>query len=381
MRVFALLMLLGCPSADPVPADPFPPLTSDSSLNYWTAAGPMGVGVTTSTFVDESRATPEHGDEAALPERTLTTEIWYPAEAGGAEQALRDQPPLAGPHPVLIWGHGFMSDRLDHTGLGRFLASQGYVVASIGFPSSGRGTTGGADHADVVNQPEDVSFVIDSLLVIDGLLAGAVDGDFVAVAGLSLGGLTTALVGLHPAVADPRIDAIVPVAPATCSLGVEIFDAPNPPMLIIHGDGDAVLAFEEQAVPLFERSSGPRWLARLVGGTHTGFPDLTAELFDGLEHADSVGCGTIEGAIDGEEGPTVDPIDGEGDVLDSDCTPACLDLEGYGVGMRPTRQVELLKGLMHAFLDAETGADPDARLWIEAGIGLQEEDVEIRVGG
>ena len=380
MRLLAMLLLVGCPSVEPAPPAAVDPPTSDLTLGWWTASGHLGVGVTTSTLIDTSRATPEHADQPALPERTLTTEVWYPAEVGGSEQAVRDQPVLEGPHPLVVWGHGFMSDRLDHTGLGRFLASQGYVVASIGFPLSGRGTPGGADHADVTNQPGDVSFVVDSLLAADGLLAGAVDGEFLAVAGLSLGGLTTSLVGLHPAVSDPRIDAIVPVAPATCSLGVESFDAPNPPMLIIHGDGDAILDYEEQAVPLFERSSGPRWLARLIGGTHTGFPDLTAELFDGLDHADSVGCGTIESAIDDPDGPMVDPIDGEGEVLNPDCTAPCVDVEGYGLGMRPTRQVELLKGLMHAFLDAQSVGDDEALLWIEAGVGLQEEDVELRVG-
>jgi hypothetical protein len=232
--------------------------------------------------------TPAHHDQVAIPTRTLTTEVWYPAEAGDASQAYRDLP--------------------------------------------------------------------------------------------SMGGLTTALVGLHPAVSDPRLHALIPTAPATCTLGVEVFDAPNPPMLVVHGDGDAILDFDEQALPLFERSKGPRWLARLSGGTHTGFPDVTAGLFDGLDHADSVGCSQIEDAISGGELPDVDPVDGVGGVIDSGCTAPCTDLEGYGLGMKPTRQVDLFFALMHVFLDAQRG-DEDALLWLEAGIGLQETDVEVLIGG
>ncbi len=380
MRILPLLLLAACTPVEE-PADDPTPVVSELSLDLWAQPGPGGVGVTTQVLVDHDRPTPAHGAELGLPERTLTVETWYPAAQGGVDQSARDVPPLAGPHPLLVWAHGFMSDRLDHAGLGRFLASHGYVVASIGFPLSGRGTAGGADAADVINQPGDVSFVVDSLIAADGLLAGAVDGDLLAVGGLSLGGMTTALVGMHPAVSDDRIDALLPVAPATCALGLESFDAPNPPMLIVHGTADAVLAHDEHALALFERATGPRWLASLIGGTHTGFPDVTAGLFDDLEHADSVGCGTIEGSVETSTPVIVDPVDGEGDILGPDCSAPCVDLAGYGRGMRPTRQVRLLMALARAFLDAQLRGDADALLWLEAGIGLQEEDVDLLIGG
>lgn len=376
-----VLLLAGCVPDGPADPEPSPTPTSSLSLLDWSSDGPSGVGVTTLVLEDASRETPAHGEEPALPTRQLEVEVWYPAEAGGATQAFPGQPVVGAGLPLLLWSHGFLSDRLDHTGLGQFLASHGYVVASIGYPLSGRGAPGGADPADVVNQPGDVSFVLDALLAEEGLLSGAVDAEsFVGAAGLSLGGMTTALVGLHPAVLDDRLDALIPVAPATCSLGVEVLETEGPPTLIIHGDGDAVLPFDEHAQVLFDGMQGARWLARLVGGTHTGFPDLTAELFDGLDHADSVGCGQISDAIAEGEAVTVDPVDEVGDVLGPDCPVPCEDLEGYGEGMRPTRQVTLLKSLMHAFLDGVALGDAEGTLWIEAGVGLQEADVEVSAG-
>ncbi len=208
-----------------------------------------------------------------------------------------------------------MSDRLDHGGLGRFLASHGYVFAAIGYPLSGRGSPGGATTVDVVNQPGDASFVLDTFLGVQPPLDGAVDGEFVAKAGLSLGGLTTALAGMHPAVRDDRFGALIAAAPATCTLGVEVFEGPNPPLLVVHGDSDQILDFDTHARPLGTSAAflSRVWLAKLIGGTHTGFPDVTAELFDNLDHA---------------------------------------------------------------FLDAQRG-DDDAQRWIDAGIGLQEPDVEM----
>jgi len=374
-----LVLLLGCPTAVPTPADP--PPTSDLTLAHWTTFGSLGVGEVHLDLVDTSRETPESGDQAALPERTLPTTVWYPATEGHALQPALDAPAADGTFPLVVNSHGFMSAASDHAGLAAFLASHGYVVAAVEFPLSSRNTPGDADPADAINQPGDVSFVIDSVLADDGVLAGLADPDRIAASGLSLGGLTTLAVGLHPAVADPRLDALIAMAPATCILGDDIFDAPNLPLLVMHGDGDTILPFEDNIPPLIDGLTGPWWLATLAHGTHTGFPDSAAGLLDGLDHADSVGCSSIAGNLpDGAENTDIDPLDDTGPVLGPDCAAPCQDPSLLVDGMKPTRQVELSYGLARAFLDAQLEGDGEGSLWLEAGVGDQEADVTMSFG-
>ncbi len=375
MRVIllpAIALLVACPSPEP---EPTPAPASDLTLTHWTTIGSLGVGEVQLDLVDTTRETPAHDTYPALPQRALPTTVWYPATDGHALQPEPGAPAADGTFPLVVHSHGFMSGASDHAGLGAFLASHGYVFAAPEFPLSSRNAPGAADPADAINQPADVSFVIDAVLAADGPLAGLVD-DRMAASGMSLGGLSTLAVGLHPTVKDERLDALIAMAPATCSLGDDIFDVPNPPLLIMHGDGDAILPIEDHIPPLFDGLTGPRWLATLANGTHAGFPDASAGLFDGLEHADILGCGQIAGALpDDAVNPTTDQLDGVGGVLGTDCALPCLDDSMLVNGMKPTRQVELSYALFRAFLDSRFYGDSEGDLWLEAGIGQQEADV------
>ena len=271
--------------------------------------------------------------------------------------------------PLLVFSHGFMSTRLDSPKLSAHLASHGYVVAAPQFPLSSRNTTADSpDPSDVVNQPGDVSFVLDTLLA-DPEFAT----DDVAAGGISLGGMTTLLVGLVPEYRDDRIDVLLPLTPATCLLPADAFAEATPPLLLAHGTSDAILPYDGHVVPFWEATNGPRRLVTYVDGTHTGFADVTEDLLDSSDHADSLGCGQIAGAV-GDE-----PPDGVEDSLNPQCPGVCED-EELGIGMRPTRQGLLTRGIAHAFLDAELGGDEDAALWLDAGVGLQNEDVILEIG-
>ena len=105
-------------------------------------------------------------------------------------------------------------------------------------------------------------------------------------------------------------------------------------------------------------------------------------LLDGLDHADELGCSTLEGSLDPDAPPvTTDPLDGVGGVLGTDCAHACTDLDSMTGGMKPSRQVPLSFAITHAFLDAILHDDDDAALWLSAGVGLQEYDVTLAVRG
>ena len=79
------------------------------------------------------------------------------------------------------------------------MASHGYIVAAADYPLTSGSTPGGANGDDVVNQPADVSFLIDSVLNLSAdekPFAGEVDGSRIGLSGYSLGGLTTYLTTL-----------------------------------------------------------------------------------------------------------------------------------------------------------------------------------------
>src|SRR3990172_4593633 len=112
-----------------------------SRTNADFAAGPFPVGVKTVTFVDASRPTPANGTFPGAPQRTLVTEIWYPALAAG-----RDAPvDLSGaPYPIVVHSHGFLDNRNGEAYVGQHLASRGFVVAAPDYPLSNGGAPGGA---------------------------------------------------------------------------------------------------------------------------------------------------------------------------------------------------------------------------------------------
>ena len=180
------------------------------------AFGPHDIGVRTVSYTDTGRIdilSTQQGGETAYYDRTLTVEIWYPAQlavgqkAGGTYsvmirdlstgtlhgRAVRDAGPLSSDerYPLVIVSHGYPGNRHLMTHLAENLASKGYVVASI-------------DHKDstyddrkpfastLYNRPLDQTFVIDSILdptsETSAFLVDVVDTERAAIIGYSMGG-------------------------------------------------------------------------------------------------------------------------------------------------------------------------------------------------
>jgi dienelactone hydrolase len=358
-----------------------PPASADA----WAAPGDHAVGVAMLTLVDTTRETPANGDQGALASRTILTEVWYPTDAGGTvDQPARDAAPSAGPFPVVVFAHGFMSSRTDHALLGATLASRGWVFVAPQFPLSSLGAPGGATLLDLTSQPGDLSFVLDALLAGTGPaapLAGVLDGERVAFAGMSLGGTTVLLAGLDAPFRDPRVDAVIAVAPGACIVPAATFDGDEPPVLYVHGDADAMVPYAAHVLPAYEATDDPKALVTLLGGTHTGFPDATAALFDGLPNADAVGCGAAGGLIQATDPSAIAAMFPEGTAfLNEDCAAAC-EGELPQQTMRPTRQGLLLRAAANAFLAAEIGGDVQAARWLVDGLPRAEADVTVRAEG
>ncbi len=278
LGVFVLALAVLLAGAFFASAPPPPPAGSESARRL--APGPLAVGSSDRRFVDASRRTDANGDFAGTPERTLEATLWYPTRQ-------------AGPHPLLVYSHGFMSMRKENVPLAELLASHGYVVVSVDYPLTSRSAPGGPNVGDVVNQPGDVTFVIDSLLGLpeaDRPFAGSIDPDRIGVAGLSLGGLTTELVTFHPRLRDPRIRAAFSIAGPAAFFDERFFATAAVPFLMVAGTADAMVDYRANAAPIPQKVA-TGGLLTVEGASHAGFAAI-ADMFPLrlLDNPDTLGC-------------------------------------------------------------------------------------------
>jgi dienelactone hydrolase len=235
---------------------------------------PAAVGLRVLALVDKSRAI-KLGNGGRGP-RTLITYVRYPALAAPGAIDVRDAPPALGtadgPYPLIVFAHGFAVTPKLYARLLRSWARAGYVVAAPVFPSSRAGAPGGPDQADVVNQPEDVSFVISALLSRSRRpgdpLAGLIDPAQIAVAGHSDGGETALAAAYSHRFGDRRIDAAVVLAGAEMKgVGGYSFAKGGPALLAAQGTGDTSNE-PRYTNAYFKRARRPKFLLRLIGAGH-----------------------------------------------------------------------------------------------------------------
>ena len=267
-----------------------PPMPAGSAGAALLAPGPWAAGREQRELVDTSRPTDANGDFGGAPARTLPTRVWFPAAPDG--KGLPQ-----GPFPLIVYSHGFFSSGAESAYLAEYLASHGYVVVAADFPLTNMRAPGGANVFDVMNQPGDVSFLIDTLLTWNAdpvsPFHDRIDAGRIGIAGLSLGGMTTELAAYHPRVRDPRVKAAVSIAGPLQLFGRAFFAGSTLPFMMVAGDIDAMVPYAENARPVVERVNNA-WLVSLAGGSHTGFAD-PASLLRWFDNADSIGCFFIRG--------------------------------------------------------------------------------------
>jgi len=185
--------------------------------------------------------------------------------------------PATGPRaPLVVFAHGFWGAPRKFARLFSRWAGAGYVVAAPAFPHTSDENPPPYVWEDVVNQPADVSFVLDELLA-----RGLGDSERVGVGGFSLGGETALAVGLHPRHADPRVRAVVSVAGGLFHDGLAAEELLPLPLLLVHGSDDESVAHRHSA-DVHERAPGPKELVTLDGAGHGICQD------DGEPHASRV---------------------------------------------------------------------------------------------
>ena len=249
----AVLLLGGCTSegsgqaaasSAPAPAGPL-----DETALVRTSLG----------LNDASRVTdptPETPGDDAVRGRDLPTTIVYPD--------------IPGPLPVVVFTHGLGSEPENYDELLTTWALEGFFVVAPYYPL----TQSRSEQVfeDVVNQPADVSFVLDAVfeaaedpelgLGVEGLL----DTESIAVAGHSAGAITT-LGLLNACCIDDRIDAAVVLAGSPGFFGGEIA-ATDVPVLFVHPSDDTVLPIAEARM-VFDTAPNPAAFLELAGATHS----------------------------------------------------------------------------------------------------------------
>ncbi|MGH7295097.1 MAG: alpha/beta hydrolase family protein, partial [Polyangiaceae bacterium] len=253
----------GCSKSSASTPDASTPDAGDTDA----VAAVVPVGVTTRTWVDTSRPTPQNGSAPALPSRTLVTDVWYPTAAPAQAEPTITGAPLApgGPYPLVLYVHGSSSDRETSSFLTIALARAGYVVAAADFPLTALGTPGGPSDLHVSDQVGDLSFLCDRLKAAaedpGDALHGAVDGQSYAVVGHSTGGAVAELAAFGGDDAlvthDPRVAAVVPLSGDACMFDPPFFHTRGVPVFAIGASNDLFVRFANSGQWVFDNTSPP----------------------------------------------------------------------------------------------------------------------------
>lgn len=157
------------------------------TANAWADA--PAVGFQSTTLVD------------ARNERALEMVVWYPSTTTVSAQLIaddvafvgasvvRDAPPTAGEHPLVVLSHGYRGNWSNQMWLASALARQGYIVAALNHPGSTTHDRSPQAAAQLWQRPVDVSRVIDAVIG-QPEKYGVVAAPRIAVVGHSLGGWT-----------------------------------------------------------------------------------------------------------------------------------------------------------------------------------------------
>ena len=270
------------------------------------ALGPDKVGFRTLRLVHKAQPDFTSTEPAtAKADRALTVDLWYPATvrrgAGTATYrasfwgepprgavsfsvpglAVRGAAPRGKRHPLVILSHGYSNAPASMSWLTENLASKGYVVAAIHHADPNPYVIS-AEARAVPNyhRPSDIAFVAGEL---SARLGDEIDPANVALIGYSQGGygvLTAGGASLDPAGPNmalvpggwlkkhargtggaaafkvPGVKAIVALAPGGGSprsaWGADGLAALTAPLLLIQGDADPVVDYQQGALAVFK---------------------------------------------------------------------------------------------------------------------------------
>jgi predicted dienelactone hydrolase len=286
-----------------VAATTVPPTTGAPKAWEPVAPGKYSVGVATITVADPAGTRPltvdvwfplaDTVDKATLTKQrySLLPGVYY--ESPGAFAAAADQVSATEKFPLIVYSHGSGGLRYIHSAYTEALASHGYIVVApdhTGNTAAERITGQGAPPNEVAfARPTDVRRVVDAFVdpahPTAGVYATKVDAAKVVVTGHSFGGFTSiaSVVGftneLGTVAADPRVVAIVPMAPAAASTFFPdaAIASIRVPMMVLVGTDDKTTPVDPNVTRLWDLAkNSPAYRVELKAGEHQTFTDLCA---------------------------------------------------------------------------------------------------------
>jgi fermentation-respiration switch protein FrsA (DUF1100 family) len=239
----------------------------DDDARAKQTTGLYAVGTRSVTFVDESRETPAFGDLPARPNRTLVTDVWYPARGDPGSPTTADAREAEGPFPVIVFNHGQQGEPQQYTLSFEAWARGGYVVVAPRHPLTVRGGSGAQFVHDMQGEIGDVPFVIDN---VEDELGDLVDMDHLAVAGHSSGAIVAFGTGFNSCCHDDRVDAVLVEAllPIPLADGEYTDELKGTPVMLVHGTGDIYFPLD-RVRDEFDRAAPPKFFLTLDGGNHS----------------------------------------------------------------------------------------------------------------
>jgi predicted dienelactone hydrolase len=319
--------------------------------------GPYAVSSFDVTLEDSTRPSQPHGEFEGADSRTLKTRIWYPSDL------LREGRPASEPLPLLIYSHGFMSMRTGGAYMAEHMASKGYVVAAMDYPLTNYDAPDEPYVVDVVNQPGDITFLLDQLTSwhsdAGNLFEGAIDESRIGLFGLSLGGMTTTMTAFHPRLHDPRVDAAVSIAGPSFTFTERFYSQRRMPYMMIASEIDALVDYKANALPTLQVPGAV--LVTVDGASHTGFADM-ARFLRWMKNPDKIGCDQVKSNIENSNEETwFEKIGSPEEGVEPRDPPPLCEMDPLPKAMNPIRQHWITQLAVASFFEAHFSNEASVR--------------------
>jgi alpha-beta hydrolase superfamily lysophospholipase len=221
---------------------------------------PWGVARAVRVYTDLTRATPARGPVPMHRGRVLRTTVLWPITPDGH---------LApGPHPLMIFAHGYATSVSTYTVMLEDLAAAGIIIAAPELPGESSALPGTPLQADLINEPCDLEFIAASIKrAPPAALAHAITSAPLILAGHSDGATAAATAAYASPCPGVSIDAVVAIAPDDVPISTTGTLAAHVPLLAIAGTADSITP-DSHTTALWAHVPAPAWLLTIDGSTH-----------------------------------------------------------------------------------------------------------------
>lgn len=359
------------------------PFAENSQSAYWSENGKYEVSSIDFTLRDETRETQAHeyfSKFEGLPYRQFESTVWFPKSQENER------------YPLIVYSHGLMSERGDTNYILQQLSSRGYIVLAANYPLTSNTSGDALLIADVVNQPADISFLInritDPTTDAGKAFSHLIDENRIGVMGYSLGGLTSTLAAYHPTYLDRRIKAVVSLAGPTAMLDDVFYQTNSIPFMMVAGTSDEMVPYDDHAAIILERINNSV-LVKIEQGSHMGFAGMSA-ILRWADNPDSLACYLMNMKMDsmgiarGAEEKAWYPLLGTTDqgVIYDDPSVACDPNGTKREALNPLKQHMLAKAAAVSFFESvfnNSSTERDkAKEFLAHGLAKENEDVLVR---